>query len=48
MTNEQKLDFKAILKALIYGGNVSEIPDGEKQEIIDEAPNVSQSDGEGG
>ncbi len=35
MTNTQKLDFKAILTSLVYGGNVKDIPTKEKQDIID-------------
>jgi hypothetical protein len=34
ISNAQKLDFKAILTSLVYGGEISEIPDDEKQEII--------------
>jgi len=36
MTNTQKLDFKAILTSLVYGGEISDIPDAEKQEIVGE------------
>ncbi len=35
MTNKQKTDFKAILKTFVYGW-VENIPDEEKQEVIDE------------
>jgi len=35
MTNTQKLDFKAILTSLVYGGNIEDIPEEEKQEVID-------------
>jgi len=48
MTNTQKLDFKAILTSLVYGGDVNEIPEEEKQEVIDETPGwdaPSESDG---
>jgi PKD repeat protein len=47
MTNSQKLDLKAILTTLVYGGEVSSIPEDEKQEIIGEAPDVSQDDTNG-
>lgn len=47
MNNSQKLDFKAILTSLVYGGDVSDIPEDEKQEIIDETLEVSQDDSEG-
>ena len=36
MTNAQKLDFKAILTSLVYGGDVESIPEEEKQEVIDQ------------
>jgi hypothetical protein len=35
MTNKEKNDFKAILKTFVYGG-VENIPDAEKEEIINE------------
>jgi len=38
MTNTQKLDFKAILTSLVYGWDVNNIPDSEKNEIIEETP----------
>lgn len=44
MTNTQKLDFKAILTSLVYGWEVSEIPDEEKQEVVWEG--VSESEWE--
>ena len=34
MSNQQKLDFKAILTSLVYGGDVSQIPEAEKQEVV--------------
>jgi hypothetical protein len=37
MDTAQKLDFKAILKSLIYGG-IDAIPEGEKQEVISQTP----------
>jgi len=44
MSNAQKLDFKAILTSLVYGWEVSEIPDVEKQEIVGEWVSESQGD----
>lgn len=44
MSNTQKLDFKAILTSLVYGGEVSAIPDEEKQEVVWDG--VSESQGE--
>lgn len=41
MSNTQKLDFKAILTSLVYGGDVSGIPEDEKQEVMDESPQLS-------
>jgi PKD repeat protein len=48
MTNTQKLDFKAILTSLVYGWDVSDIPEEEKQEVIGEAPDISQDDSDWG
>lgn len=42
MSNRQKLDFKAILTSLVYGGEISEIPEEEKQEIIGQDPSESE------
>lgn len=36
MTNQQKLDFKAILTSLVYGGDPNAIPEEEKNEVIAE------------
>jgi len=44
MTTSQKLDFKAILKSFVYGG-VSNIPEDEKQQVIDETPTQGGSSG---
>ncbi len=45
MTNQQKLDFKAILTSLVYGGEVENIPEDEKQSVIDsEWPPTSSDD----
>ena len=44
LTNSQKLDFKAILTSLVYGGDVENIPAEEKQEVIDETPTVSDDE----
>jgi len=44
MTNTQKLDFKAILTSLVYGWEISEIPDEEKQQVVWEG--VSESEWE--
>ena len=41
MSNTQKLDFKAILTSLVYGGDVSEIPEDEKQEVLDADEDIS-------
>ena len=38
MTNEQKLDFRAILITLVYRGDVNAIPEEEKDEIIKQTP----------
>jgi len=38
LTSQQKLDFKAILKSLVYRWDISAIPEDEKQEVIDETP----------
>lgn len=42
LSNEQKLDFKAVLAMLVYG-DIGEIPDSEKQEIIDQTPTGESS-----
>ena len=41
MTNEQKLDFRAILVTLVYRGDVNSIPEEERQEIIEQTPTWS-------
>ena len=38
MSNQQKLDFRAILKSLVYGGDIESIPEEEKQEVIAAEP----------
>ncbi len=48
MTNDQKLDFKAILTSLVYGWEVSEIPEAEKNEVIEQEPTKSQWESSGG
>ena len=48
MTNNQKLDFRAILKSLVYGGNVEDIPEAEKQEVIAEEIPVEETDSRSG
>lgn len=45
MTQQQKLDFKAILTSLVYGGDVNNIPDAEKEEVIGETPDEWDSEG---
>lgn len=45
MTSDQKLDFKAILTSLVYGGDVNSIPEIEKQEVIDESPDSPSDSG---
>jgi len=44
MSNTQKLDFKAILTSLVYGWEVSEIPEAEKQEIVWQEPSPSEGE----
>ncbi len=48
MTNSQKLDFKAILTSLVYGGNIESIPEEEKQEVIAEDIPIEESSASGG
>ena len=38
MTNDQKLDFRAILITLVYRGDINAIPQEEQEEIIDQTP----------
>ena len=38
MTNEQKLDFRAILVTLVYRGDIEAIPQEEREEIIEQTP----------
>lgn len=43
MTNQQKLDFKAVLSALVYGGLVN-IPEDEVEEVVDNPIEQEKSD----
>lgn len=43
MSNEQKIDFKALLKSLVYRGQIEEIPVEEKQEIIEQTDSGGSS-----
>lgn len=40
MTNQQKIDFKAILSSLVYGG-LANIPEVEVNQVIEEAADTS-------
>lgn len=48
MTNQQKLDFKAILTSLVYGGDVTQIPEDDMNDVINQPDSQSVDEGSGG
>lgn len=48
MTNQQKLDFKAILTSLVYGGDVTQIPEDDVNDVINQPDSESVDEGSGG
>ncbi|USN59309.1 MAG: hypothetical protein H6767_04515 [Candidatus Peribacteria bacterium] len=47
MTDKQKIDFKAVLKLLVYAG-VDNIPDDEKEEVVQETDTTGEESSSGG